>query len=88
MTYFLCFRDMFQIEPEFPLLMLFRTPLTPIFYGACFEFLGSTGVEFVLAILYAGSTTAVFAVVREFSVAGGMDCQRAYRRQLMAVPMV
>ncbi|MGC2580008.1 MAG: hypothetical protein WA376_20755, partial [Terrimicrobiaceae bacterium] len=70
MTYFLCFRDVFQIEPEFPLLMLFRTPLTPLFYGACFEFLGSTGVEFVLAILYAGSTTAVFAVVRDFSVAG------------------
>ena len=70
MTYFLCFRDMFQIEPEFPLLMLFRTPLTPLFYGACFEFLESTGVEFVLAFLYAGSVTAVFAVVREFSVAG------------------
>lgn len=70
MTYFLCFRDMFQIEPEFPLLMLFRTPLTPLFYGACFEFLGSTGVEFVLALLYAGSITSVFAVVREFSLVG------------------
>jgi hypothetical protein len=39
MTYFLFFRDILQIEPEFPLLMLFRTPLTPVFYGMCFEFL-------------------------------------------------
>ena len=30
MNYFLCFRDMLQIEPEFPLLMLFRRPLTPL----------------------------------------------------------
>ena len=30
MSYFLCFRDMLQIEPEFPLLMLFRRPLTPL----------------------------------------------------------
>jgi hypothetical protein len=70
MTYFLYFRDMFQIEPEFPLLMLFRTPLTPLFYGACFEFLEPEGIEFVLALLYAGSITSVFAVVREFSVFG------------------
>jgi hypothetical protein len=68
MTYFLYFRDMLQVEPEFPLLMLFRTPLTPLFYGACFELLEPAGVEFVLALLYAGSITSVFAVVREFSV--------------------
>jgi hypothetical protein len=70
MTYFLCFRDLLQIEPEFPLLMLFRPPLTPIFYGTCFQFLDATGIEFVVALLYAGSVTSVFAVVREFSVFG------------------
>jgi hypothetical protein len=57
MNYFLCFRDMLQIEPEFPLQMLFRTPLTPLFYGTCFEFLKVTGIEFVLALLYAGRIT-------------------------------
>jgi hypothetical protein len=66
-TYFLWFRDMLQVEPEFPLLMLFRTPLTPLFYGTCFEFLGESGIEFVVALLYAGSITSVFAVLREFS---------------------
>jgi hypothetical protein len=70
MTYFLCFRDLLQIEPEFPLLMLFRPPLTPIFYGTCFQFLDATGIEFVVALLYAGSITSVFAVVREFSTFG------------------
>lgn len=67
MTYFLWFRDLFQIEPEFPLLMLFRTPLTPLFYGACFEFFEETGIELVLAVSYAASITSVFAVLREFS---------------------
>lgn len=67
-TYFLCFRDLLQIEPEFPLLMLFRTPLTPLFYGTCFEYLEETGIELVLALLYAVSMTSVFAVVRKFSV--------------------
>jgi hypothetical protein len=70
MTYFLCFRDLLQIEPEFPLLMLFRMPLTPLFYGTCFEFLEQTGIEWVLALLYAGSMTSVFAVIREFSTLG------------------
>jgi hypothetical protein len=66
-TYFLWFRDLFQIEPEFPLLMLFRTPLTPLFYGTCFEYLEETGIELVLALSYAGSITCLFAVLREFS---------------------
>ena len=66
-TYFLWFRDLFEIEPEFPLLMLFRTPLTPLFYGTCFECLEETGIEFVLALSYAGSITSVFAVLCEFS---------------------
>ena len=70
MTYFLCFRDLLQIEPEFPLLMLFRTPLTALFYGTCIEFLEGTGIELVIALLYAGSITCVFAVVREFSTFG------------------
>jgi hypothetical protein len=70
MTYFLWFRDMLQIEPEFPLLMLFRTPVTPLFYGACFQFLDATGIEWILALLYAASITVVFAVIREFSVLG------------------
>jgi hypothetical protein len=47
--------------------MLFRTPLTPLFYGTCFEFLEETGIEFVLALFYAGSITSVFAVLCEFS---------------------
>ena len=67
MTYFIWFRDLFQIEPEFPLLMLFRTPLTPLFYGTCFEFLTETGIELILALSYAGSVTCVFAVLHEFS---------------------
>jgi hypothetical protein len=66
-TYFLWFRDLLQIEPEFPLLMLFRTPLTPLFYGICFESLEETGIELVLALLYAGSITSLFAVLQEFS---------------------
>ena len=66
-TYFLWFRDFLQIEPEFPLLMLFRTPLTPLFYGSCFEYLEETGIELVLALAYAGSITSLFVVLSEFS---------------------
>ena len=47
--------------------MLFRTPLTPLFYGTCFEFLDETGIELILALSYAGSITCVFAVLHEFS---------------------
>ena len=71
MTYFLYFRDMLQVEPEFPLLMLFRTPLTPLFYGACFEFLNVTEIEVIVAILYGGSITCVFAVIRQFAGEAG-----------------
>jgi len=67
MTYYQWYRGMLQIEPESPWLMLFRMPLTPLFYGVCFDLLGKFGIEFVLALLYAGSITSVFAVLREFS---------------------
>jgi hypothetical protein len=68
MTYFLWFRDVFAIEPEYPLLMLFRTPLTPLFYGTCFQIFGEGGIEVILSLAYAASITAVFAVLREFSL--------------------
>jgi hypothetical protein len=68
LTYFLWFRDVFAIEPEFPLLMLFRTPLTPLFYGTCFQIFGEGGVEAILSLAYAASITAVFAVLRGFSL--------------------
>ena len=87
-TYFLCFRDLLQIEPEFPLLMLFRTPLTPLFYGTCFEYLEETGIELVLALLYAVSMTSVFAVVRKFSVVCGLAFQRACRHKPVAASLV
>ena len=67
-TYFLWFRDLFALEPEFPLLMLFRTPLTPLFYGTCFQIFGEGGIEVILSVAYAASITAVFAVLREFSL--------------------
>ena len=66
-TYFLWFRDVFAIEPEFPLLMLFRTPLTPLFFGTCFQIFNERGIEVILSLAYAASITAVFAVLREFS---------------------
>ena len=68
MTYFLWFRDLFAIEPEYPLLMLFRTPLTPLFYGTCFQIFGESEIEVVLSLAYAASITAVFAVLRDFSL--------------------
>jgi hypothetical protein len=67
MTYFLWFRDVFALEPEYPLLMLFRTPLTPLFFGTCFQIFGESGTEVILSVAYAASVTAVFAVLREFS---------------------
>ena len=68
MTYFLWFRDVFALEPEFPLLMLFRMPLTPLFYGACFQIFGERGLEVILSLAYAASITAVFVVLRGFSL--------------------
>ena len=53
-TYFLWFRDLFAIEPEFPLLMLFRTPLTPLFYGTCFQIFGEGGIEVILSACLRG----------------------------------
>ena len=65
-TWFLYFRDILRVEPESTLLMLYRTPLTPLFYGAGFQFVGQFGIECVLSVLYGLSAGAIFLVMRKF----------------------
>ncbi len=62
-TYHAYFRDMFNINPEVPLVMLFRTPLTPIFYGISFDLFGKEGIPVILALLYAGTAATIFYVM-------------------------
>jgi len=52
MTYYLYYRDILRVDPEYPLLMLFRTPIVPIFFGALFDLGGYLLVHMSLCTGY------------------------------------
>ena len=66
-SYFMYWQGLFQSPPPHPLLMVFRTPFTPAFFGIVYEFLGKTGAQVSLCAGYVGVCVLVFSVLRSFS---------------------
>jgi len=66
-TYFLYWQGLFQSQPPYPLLMLFRTPFTPAFFGLAYEFLGKTGVQILLCAGFIGVSVLVYSVLRSYA---------------------
>jgi len=67
-TYWSYYQDFFKIHPESRTLMLFRGPVTPLFFGIIFDFFGTTGVQVVLAILYVLCLVTVWVIGARLSV--------------------
>jgi len=67
-TYWLYYRDLFRVYPDFPLVMLFRTPVTPIFFGVCFDWFGPSGVQIILAVLYVTCLLLIFLIGSSLSI--------------------
>jgi hypothetical protein len=65
-TYLMYFADMWHRHPAYPMLMLFRTPVAPLFYGPLFRVGGATLAEVGMAFAYAGSILAFSAAARAF----------------------
>lgn len=58
-TYWAYFRDIFRTDPQYSLLMLFRTPATPLFYGLAF---GLGGIKGAMVAACAGYVIIVLVV--------------------------
>lgn len=67
-TYFLYWQGLFQSNPPHPLLMLFRTPFTPAFFGIAYEFFGKIGAQFILCAGYIWVCVFVFSVLRSYAL--------------------
>lgn len=67
-TYLLYWQGLFQSNPPFPLLMLFRTPFTPAFFGIAYEFFGKLGAQVFLCAGFVGVCVLVFSVLRSYAV--------------------
>lgn len=66
-TYFLYWQGLFQSKASYPLLMLFRTPFTPVLFGIAFELLGKVGAQVLLCLGYAVVVTVVYHVLHGYS---------------------
>jgi hypothetical protein len=66
-TYFLYWRGLFQSEPPYPLLMLFRTPFTPAFFGLAYEFFGKIGAQALLCSSYMGVLVLTYSVLCSYA---------------------
>ena len=53
-TYWAYFRDIFRTDPQYSLLMLCRTPATPLFYGLAFGLGGIKGAMVAACAGYVG----------------------------------
>jgi hypothetical protein len=67
-TYFLYWQGLFQSNPPYPLLMLFRTPFTPAFFGIAYEFFGKLGAQVFLCAGFVGVCVLVFSVLRIYAL--------------------
>jgi hypothetical protein len=61
-TYWSYYRDFFKIHPGSKTLMLFRPPVTPLFFGVLFDLFGPAGVQTVLSLLYVLCLVTVYAI--------------------------
>lgn len=65
-TYLYYWFDMWSGQPVYPLIMLYRTPLAPLFFGPLLDFFGGGVTEAACAVLYAVAIVLVVAAARRF----------------------
>ncbi len=67
-TYFLYFRDLFSENPEYPVIMLFRTPVTSLVFGGLFQSGSSIllGLHFYLGFI--GILSIIYTLVRPWGL--------------------
>jgi len=61
-TYLIYWLEMGSSDPVFPLLMVFRPPLTPIFFGSTLELGGPNLAEALMGVLYVLAILATYCV--------------------------
>jgi len=61
-TYALYYRDLFQSIPEYPVLMLFRTPVTPILFGILFDTGSGLLLQFYFFVSYLTFVLLLFRI--------------------------
>lgn len=66
-TYEYYYHNLLISAPESPLVMLFRTPGVPIFFGILFDLFGEWGVRIVLYISYIVCNYLIFRIVCHYS---------------------
>ena len=81
-TYLMYYRDMWNGRPSLPELMLFRTPLAPLFFGPLLQLGGAVLAEVGSGIAYAVSIVAYAAAARPF----GRACAVATAVALLLYP--
>jgi hypothetical protein len=65
-TYLIYYVDMWHSHPALPALMLFRTPLAPLVFGAALQVGGAVLAELAAAMLYGVSVVALAAAAYSF----------------------
>lgn len=71
-TYLMYYADMWHSKPAYPALMLYRTPLAPLFYGPLLQLGGPLLAEAAMGVLYALSISALALAAREFGPAASL----------------
>ena len=61
-TYLIYYLDMWSSDPIYPTLMLFRTPVAPLFFGSLLELGGSELVEIALGACYVVAILAAYVI--------------------------
>lgn len=65
-TYLMYYLDMWTSDPAFPQLMLFRTPVAPLFFGPPLQLGGPLLAEAALGLAYAASVASYVSVALAF----------------------
>src|SRR5438067_6015983 len=61
-TYVQYFVDMWHAEPAYPMLMLYRPPVAPLFIGVCLKMGGPLLLEIAQGALFCVSILAVYRI--------------------------
>jgi hypothetical protein len=70
-TYLEYYADMWHAHPTYPFLMLFRTPLAPVFYGSLLQLGGLWLAEVGAGALYAATVVLIAAAARTYGWTAG-----------------
>lgn len=66
-TYSLYWSGLFQSDPVYPMIMLFRTPFTPAFFGIAYDLLGAWGGQIAVAFGYVLVALGVYGILATYA---------------------